>query len=214
MATFLNRIPRTALISSGVSLFLLAALAVGLVANRVAERTVPHILPGIDNVEFTLQSAAGPVTNRDLLGRPVALFFGFTHCPEICPTTLYSLTDMIEEIGPEAADIQVVFVTVDPERDTPGILARYVGAMSDTALGLSGEAETVNAVLKEFGIYFAKVPLGDGDYTMDHTATVFLYDGSGALAGTIAWDEPAGFALEKLRRLAAAVTGRAPADGA
>lgn len=203
MRSFLNRIPRPVLISMAASLFLLVALAVFLAANRVAERTSLNVFPGIGNVEFTLQSKAGPVSNQDLLGRPVAMFFGFTHCPEICPTTLFTLTDLISEIGPEAADIQVVFVTVDPERDTPPVLADYVGAMSDTALGLSGEPETVNAVLKAFGIYVAKVPMGEGDYTVDHTATVFLYDSAGALAGTIAWGEPAEFAREKLRRLAA-----------
>ena len=198
----LGRIPRPALVGIGASLFLLVAAAVGLIADRVAERTVPQAFPGIDSVEFTLQSSEGPVGNRDLLGRPVALFFGFTHCPEICPVTLFTLTDLIAEIGPEASDIQVVFVTVDPERDTPEILGDYVGAMSDTALGLSGEVETVEAVLGDFGIYVAKVPLGGGDYTVDHTATVFLYDASGTLAGTIAWGEPAEHAREKLRRLA------------
>ena len=203
MRRLLDRIPRPALVGMGVSVFLLAAAATALVSNRIAERAVPGILPGIDNVEFTLQSAAGPVGNRDLLGRPVALFFGFTHCPEICPTTLFTLTDLISEIGPEASRIQVVFVTVDPERDTPAILADYIGSMSDTALGLSGDVEAVGAVIRDFGIYAAKVPLGDGEFTFDHTATVFLYDAEGRLAGTIAWGEPVGHAREKLRRLAA-----------
>ena len=198
----IGSIPRPALIGIGASLFLLVAVGVVLVADRIAERTVPKAFPGINSVEFTLQSAEGPVGNRDLLGRPVALFFGFTHCPEICPVTLFTLTDLIAEIGPEAADIQVVFVTVDPERDTPEILGDYVGAMSDTALGLSGEVDTVEAVLRDFGIYVAKVPLGEGDYTVDHTATVFLYDASGTLTGTIAWGEPAEYAREKLMRLA------------
>ena len=202
MKALLRHIPRPALIGMGVSLFLLVAVAVGLVANRVAERAVPQVFPGIDSVEFTLQSAKGPVGNRDLLGRPVALFFGFTHCPEICPVTLFTLTDLVAELGPVAADIQIVFVTVDPERDTPELLGDYVGAMSDTALGLSGEVEVVEAVLRDFGIYVAKVPLGEDDYTVDHTATVFLFDASGTLAGTIAWGEPAEYAREKLKRLA------------
>ena len=202
MRYLFDNMSRPALIGMGVSLFLLAAVAVGLVSNRLAERTVPNILPGIDNVEFSLQSATGPVGNEDLLGRPVAMFFGFTHCPEICPTTLFTLTDLIGEIGPEASDIQVVFVTVDPERDTPEILADYIGSMSDSAIGLSGGVEAVNTMIRGFGIYAAKVPLGNGDYTMDHNATVFLYDADGKLAGTIAWGEPLEFAREKLRRLA------------
>ena len=202
MRHIIDRIPRPALVSTGASLLMLALVAVFLAADRVAERTVGNVLPGIDTVEFSLQSASGPVRNSDLLGRPVALFFGFTHCPEICPATLFNLADMIERIGPEAAGIQVVFVTVDPERDTPGILADYIGSISDTAIGLSGSVDAVTAVLKGFGVYAAKVPLGGGEYTVDHTATVFLYDAAGRLAGTIAWGEPAEFAIGKLRRLA------------
>ena len=202
MRHIIDRIPRPALVSTGASLLILALVAVFLAADRVAERTVGNVLPGIDTVEFSLQSGSGPVRNSDLLGRPVALFFGFTHCPEICPATLFNLADMIERIGPEAAGIQVVFVTVDPERDTPGILADYIGSISDTAIGLSGSVDAVAAVLKGFGVYAAKVPLGGGEYTVDHTATVFLYDAAGRLAGTIAWGEPAEFAIGKLRRLA------------
>ena len=203
MNPLISRIPRPALVGMAASLFLLAAVAVFLVADRVAGRTVQGIVPGIDSVEFTLQSADGPVGNRDLLGRPVALFFGFTHCPEICPTTLYDLADRIAEIGPAAAGIQVVFVTVDPERDTPEVLGEYVGAVSDTAVGLSGRPEEVQAVIEAFRIYTRKVPLGGGDFTFDHTATVFLYDAAGAFQGTIAWGEHPDNSREKLRRLVA-----------
>ena len=209
------------LISIGVTVFVLVAAMVGLVANRVAEQTVPSILPGLDSISFTLQSSDGPVSNDDLLGRPVAVFFGFTHCPEVCPTTLYTLTSLIDEIGADgseagdtqvgdneagdtqAANTQVVFITVDPERDTPAILADYIRSMSDQAIGLSGSRAAIDEAIKGFGVYSVKVPLDgdDGDYTMDHTATVFLYDQTGALSGTIAWGERADFAREKLKRL-------------
>ncbi len=97
----------------------------------------------------------------------------------------------------------MVFITVDPERDTPAILADYIRSMSDQAIGLSGSRAAVDEAIKGFGVYAVKVPLDgdDGDYTMDHTATVFLYDQTGALSGTIAWGEPADFAREKLKRL-------------
>ena len=199
------------LISIGVTVFVLVAAMVGLVANRVAEQTMPSILPGLDSISFTLQSSDGPVSNDDLLGRPVAVFFGFTHCPEVCPTTLYTLTSLIDEIGAdgseagdnEAANTQVVFITVDPERDTPAILADYIRSMSDQAIGLSGSRAAIDEAIKGFGVYAVKVPLDgdDGDYTMDYTATVFLYDQTGALSGTIAWGERADFAREKLKRL-------------
>ncbi|HCV63283.1 MAG TPA: cytochrome c oxidase assembly protein, partial [Alphaproteobacteria bacterium] len=102
-----------------------------------------------------------------------------------------------------AANTQVVFITVDPERDTPAILADYIRSMSDQAIGLSGSRAAIDEAIKGFGVYAVKVPLDgdDGDYTMDHTATVFLYDQTGALSGTIAWGERADFAREKLKRL-------------
>lgn len=201
MQNLLNTIPRRVLISMGISVLLLVAAGVGLVANRIAERAVPAVFPGLDSTEFALEASTGEVVrNTDLLGRPVALFFGFTHCPEICPTTLFTLSGLIDDIGGTAKDIQIVFITVDPERDTAAILGDYISAIDDRAIGLSGSVDAIDNVLKGFGIYAAKVPLED-DYTMDHTATVFLYDRRGRLDGTIAWGEPLEFARAKLVNL-------------
>ena len=189
-------------ISAGVMAFVVAAILVGFWADRLARDVVPQQFPSLATVDFELTSTeGGQITNRDLIGKPVAMFFGFTHCPEICPATLYTLDSLIADLGPAGEEITVVFVTVDPARDTAEILKDYIASIDDAAIGLTGSDGDITAMLKGYGIYAEKVDLDDGDYTMDHTATVFLYDREGYLDGTIAWGEPADYAGPKLQNL-------------
>lgn len=146
-------------------------------------------------------------TEKDLADAPYAIFFGFTHCPEICPTTLYEMTGWIEEMGPAADRMKFVFVTIDPERDTAEILGNYVSSFSDRIISLTGTVEQVDVVKKLYRVYAAKVPLDDGDYTMDHTASVYLMDAKGDFVGTVAFGEDAGAAIGKLKKLAGVEAG-------
>jgi protein SCO1/2 len=188
--------------SAGILAFLIAAILIGFWSNKLAEKTVSTPFPEIHTTSFDLPSTqGGTISNKDLIGSPTALFFGFTHCPEICPATLYTLSEMIGELGPDAADIQIVFATVDPERDTVPILKDYIDAINEDVIGLSGTTDQMSRLARDFGIYAKKVSLDDGDYTMDHTATVFLYDAEGRISGTIAWGEPDDFAIAKLKSL-------------
>ncbi|XDZ65247.1 SCO family protein [Alphaproteobacteria bacterium LSUCC0684] len=197
-----KRTRTTISISAGIGAFLVAALLIGFLSDQVARRTVTSTFPGLDTVSFDLAATSGGTRrNTDFIGRPTALFFGFTHCPEVCPATLYSLSQQISAIGPAAAPLQVVFVTVDPARDSAPVLKEYIDAINPGAIGLTGPPDEINAMLKAFGIYAEKVTLDGGDYTMDHTATVFLYDEKGRLGGTIAWGEDEQIARRKLERL-------------
>ena len=153
---------------------------------------------------FALVDQKGaPITEAAFRGQPSAVFFGFTHCPEVCPTTLFELDGWLKKLGDEGKNIRAYFVTVDPERDTAAIMDTYVSNVSDRITGITGEPEKVHAMAKAFGIYSRKVDLEGGDYTMDHTASVILLDGEGAFAGTIAYEENPDAALAKLKRLAA-----------
>ncbi|MEO3385528.1 SCO family protein [Mesorhizobium sp. CAU 1741] len=153
---------------------------------------------------FSLVDDRGePFTEAAFKGSPSAVFFGFTHCPEVCPTTLFELDGWLEQLGDEGADINAYFVTVDPERDTPEIIGTYVGNMSDRIVGVSGEPDKVHEMARSFGIYWKKVELEGDDYTMDHTASVLLLDRAGDFAGTIAYGENPENAIAKLKRLAA-----------
>jgi protein SCO1/2 len=123
-----------------------------------------------------------PRTLDDFKGKVVALFFGFTHCPDVCPTTLATLREVKEKLGPDGDKLQVVFVTVDPERDTPELLAKYVTAFDPAFIGLSGSPEAIAQTAKAFKVYYQKVPGKTPDtYTMDHTASTYVYDPQGRL---------------------------------
>ena len=152
---------------------------------------------------FTLVGADGkPFGTDQLNGKPYALFFGFTHCPDVCPTTLARLVKLRRDAGGDSA-FNIVFVTVDPERDGPKEVGAYANAFGAPIVGLTGSAEQIAKVEKQFGIYAKKVPTGD-DYTMDHTATVLLFDRKGQFVATISPDEQDGPAIDKLKRITAA----------
>ena len=153
---------------------------------------------------FELVNGAGEtVTHEDFAGRPFVLFFGFTHCPDVCPTSLFEMAGWIEALGPAADELRFAFVTVDPERDTPAVMRRYVGAFSDRIIPLTGTPAQVDRVLDAYRVYAKKVPLEDGDYTMDHSAFVYLMDEAGRYEAHITYGEASERALAKLRALAA-----------
>lgn len=157
-------------------------------------------------VPFTLVAQDGkPITQAAFAGKPTALFFGFTHCPEVCPTTLFELNGWLEKVDPDGTKLQAYFVTVDPERDTPEILGQYVANVSKRITGISGPVDEVMEMVKGYRVYSKKIPLDeakpDGDYTMDHTASVFLLDAKGDFTGTIAYGENPDVAVKKLENL-------------
>ncbi|MBR7651353.1 SCO family protein [Brucella oryzae] len=143
-----------------------------------------------------------PFTEKDLRATPAAIFFGFTHCPDVCPTTLYELDGWLKQLGPEASDIKAYFITVDPERDTQEVMKTYVSNVSDRIIGITGTPQNIADVVKSYHVYAKKVPGEDGEYTMDHTASVFLLDKGGRFRSTIAYQENPDTALEKLKNLA------------
>lgn len=129
---------------------------------------------------FNLTDQNGkPITERDLKGRPSLVFFGFTHCPEVCPTALFDISEVLTKLGQDAGKVNAVFITVDPERDTPAVLKDYLASFNPRLTGVGGDAEQLAAVAKAYRVYYKKVPTKDGDYTMDHTAIVYLMDKNG-----------------------------------
>ena len=119
------------------------------------------------------------VSDADMKGRPFLVFFGYTHCPDVCPTTLFEMSQMLHALGPDAGRIGALFITVDPERDTPAVLKDYLASFDPHLRGLTGGPAAVDAALKAYRVYAKKFPLKDGDYTMDHTAAVYLMDKNG-----------------------------------
>lgn len=154
--------------------------------------------------EFDLVDHHGnPVDETVFAGHPSALFFGFTHCPEVCPTTMAEMAAWFEALGDEGKDLRAYFVSIDPQRDTPALLGDYVSWVSDRITGITGDPAQIATVAKAWGVFYEKVPLEGDDYTMDHTASVFLLDRNGQFEGTIAYREDMATALGKLRNLLA-----------
>ena len=142
------------------------------------------------------------VTEADLKGHPTAIFFGYTFCPDVCPTTLFEMSNYLEELGTDANKLKVYFVSVDPERDTQDVLSEYLQAFDPRISGLTGSREQVDQIVKAYRVFARKVESETGGpYLMDHTATVYLLDDDGAFTSTLAYQEPAETAIKKLRNL-------------
>ena len=119
------------------------------------------------------------VTDAEMKGKPFLVFFGFTHCPDICPTTLFDMSQLMKELGPDADRTGALFITVDPDRDTPKVMKDYLSNFDAHVRGLTGDPTAINAAIRAYRVYAKKVPLENGDYTMDHTALVYLMDKNG-----------------------------------
>ena len=139
-------------------------------------------------------------SDDDLRGAPFAIFFGFTHCPDICPSTLADMTDLIERLGDDADKMRFVFVTLDPERDTPALLSDYLGYFDPRIVGLTGTPEQTAAIARAYRVVYERVDTS-GDYTLNHTATVFLMGADGRLASALNYGEPLDLQFKKLSRL-------------
>jgi protein SCO1 len=150
--------------------------------------------------ELTDQHGA-KVTEASLKGHPSAMFFGYTFCPDVCPTTLSDLSLLLQKLGPDGDRLKAYFVTVDPERDTREHMADYLQAFDPRLIGLTGSRDEIDRMLKAYRVYSKKIPGDGGDYTMDHTAAVYLLDSDGRLTGTLDYQEPEAAALAKLKRL-------------
>jgi protein SCO1 len=126
-----------------------------------------------------------PFSDRDLKGKSFLVFFGFTHCPDVCPTTLFEISEVLRKLGPEADHTAALFISVDPERDTPAAMKDYLTNFDPHIRGLTGDDATLDAVAKAYRVYYKKVPLEGGDYTMDHTAIVYLMDKAGRFVAPV-----------------------------
>ncbi len=205
MSTTPTEVPRAAKrLGTTITLACLIIVLLGLATMLIWPRTVQTAVNSVSPIggPFTLTTQTGAkLSDADLRGKPFAVFFGFTRCPEVCPTTLWETTEALKSLGPDADKLRVLFISVDPARDTPDFMARYLQSFDPHITGLTGTEAEVAAVGKEYRIYYKKVPTDDGDYTMDHTATMFLMDADGQFTGTISYGEDMATRMQKLRRL-------------
>lgn len=153
---------------------------------------------------FTLTGTDGqPFSSGKLNGKPAAVFFGFTHCPDVCPTTIARLARLRRDLGKGDEALSIVFISVDPERDTPAELGNYMRLYDTPVIGLTGTPGQIEQVKKQFGVFSRKVEQPGGSYSVDHTASVILLDRNGQFVATVSPEEGDEVALAKLRRITA-----------
>jgi protein SCO1/2 len=147
-----------------------------------------------------LDQDAKPVSEQDFKGKPLLVFFGFAHCPDICPTTLFEMSEVLRKLGPDADRVNALFITVDPERDTPAVLKDYLSSFEPQIHGLTGDPAAIAAVEKTYRVYARKVPLDGGEYTMDHSAVLYLMNKDGKFVAPFNLKRPPEDAAADLRR--------------
>jgi protein SCO1/2 len=179
-----------------------ASLLIGLLVmvwamGGVRGVTAPAAIGG--PFQLTDQSGA-TVTEKDLQGRPTLIFFGFTHCPDICPTSLFEMSEILRAMGKDADRVNAYFISVDPERDTAAAMKDYLSSFDPHLRGLTGDPAAIQKVLSEYRVYAKKVPLKDGDYTMDHTALVYLMDRDGRFVSPFNLKQPPEQAAAELKK--------------
>jgi protein SCO1/2 len=131
-----------------------------------------------------------PVTEQTFRGKPHLVFFGFTHCPDVCPATLFNISEALRATGDRGQELRALFISVDPERDTPAVLKEYVSSFDERIVGLTGTQAQVDAAVRAFRSFARKAPGKDGDYTMEHTSYVYLMDKVGRFVGTFGVTRP------------------------
>lgn len=179
------------------------ALAAAPLAGCKGPRGASHASPAVEiGGPFSLIDTQGKaVTERSLLGKPTAIFFGFTYCPEVCPTTLANMTAWLKDLGADADKLNVVFVSVDPERDTPDQLKIYLSNFDPRIQGFTGAPQAIDQAAKAYRVYYKKVPLDGGGYTMDHSSAIYLFDKQGRFVEPIGYGSPPERAEAQLRAL-------------
>lgn len=180
----------------------LVAMGVALVLNRQRSGQTPTEQSVAIGGPFSLVDSNGlPFSSVKLAGKPFAIFFGFTRCPDVCPTTLARLAKLRRQLGRGEDSFAIVFVTVDPERDGPKEVGSYTALFDTPVIGLTGTPSQIDEVKKQFGVFSAKVEQPGADYSVDHTAATFLFGPDGKFVATIAPDESDAAALAKLKRI-------------
>ena len=193
--------PRARRLAAPLAAFLIGLFALGTAAYLTfAPGPRATASSGVGGPFRLVDGDGRTVTDRDLLGAPHLVFFGFTHCPDVCPTKLFELSEIFRALGDRGGPIKALFITVDPERDTPSVMKSYVSSFDPHIVPLTGDRAAIDTVTREYRAFARKVPLKDGDYTMEHTALVYLMDKEGRFVGSFNVERSPEQAAAELRR--------------
>jgi protein SCO1/2 len=183
-------------------LVLVAGVLIGLAFRDQAKGVAGNPLAGAFGGKFSLVDQNGkPFTEANLQGKWNLVFFGYTHCPDVCPTALNDLSLALDQLGPKEKDVGIVFISVDPERDTPDVLKSYVESFGGPIEALTGTPDQVAQAAKDYRVYYAKHPLPGGGYDMDHSALIYIMDPQGHFTATFTPDDTSDKMVERLKKL-------------
>ncbi len=198
----LSKVPAFIWMTAGLAvLFIVAAVIDSTPPEDPTEEPASVRLTPFESDFMLVDHRGVAVRSRELAGAPTLVFFGFTYCPDICPTTLYDLSTLLDELGDDANRLQVLFITVDPERDTVDNMETYLSLFHPAIRGLTGPQDQIDAAARAFFAHHEKTPVEGGDYLMTHNASVYLIGADGAFRETLADDDSEPAKLEKIRRL-------------
>lgn len=183
----------------GMRILLALAAAAFLTSRSIAAADEPEA--PIDG-HFQLSTLDGKdVSDQDFRGKWLLIYFGYTFCPDVCPTTLSQLGAALESLGPRAKDFQAVFITLDPARDKTDVMKAYMQSFDPRILGLRGDPENIEAAAKSFHVYYRPRALGNGQYTVDHSSYIYVIDPKGKFAELLTGDLPGHPLVDDLRKL-------------
>ena len=181
--------------------FVILLISTFLLSEYIANKNAPKKVTAIINSLNLIDHKGYSFKASSLRQQPSLIFFGFTHCPEVCPTTLGELSEIIEDLKNNITPTNIIFVTLDPKRDTQNHLNEYLNNFNDDIIGVTGSLEDLKILGDNWGVYYEKVLLKNNDYTLNHTATVFMIDKDGNYRGTIAWGENQNSIAQKITKL-------------
>ena len=193
--------PRTARLFLALGAFVAGLVLFSAVIFIVTGRTPAPVAVSTVGGPFKLVDQNDkPITEQDFKGEPFLVFFGFTHCPDVCPTTLFEVSEIFRALGPDAKNLRAMFVTLDPERDTPAVMKDYLSSFDPRVIGVTGDEASIAAVIKAYRVYAKKVPQDGDGYTMDHTAIVYLMGKDGRFVTPFNMKRRPNEAAEDLKR--------------
>ncbi|MDB9870154.1 SCO family protein [Alphaproteobacteria bacterium] len=181
--------------------FLALLLSTFFLSEYLARQNAPKKITDIINALNLIDHNGVSVTSQSFKNQPSLIFFGFTHCPEVCPTTLTTLDTILQNLNNKIIQTNIVFITLDPERDTQIHLKEYINYFSNNIIAITGSIKDIKKLSKNWGIFFEKISTDKDEYTLNHTASVFMIDKQGNFKGTIAWGENEQSIIQKIIKL-------------
>jgi protein SCO1 len=181
--------------------FLALLLSTFFLSEYLARQNAPKKITDIINSLNLIDHNGGSVTSQSFKNQPSLIFFGFTHCPEVCPTTITTLDKILQDLKNKIIQTNIVFITLDPERDTQNHLKEYINYFSKNIIAITGSIKDIKKLSKNWGVFYEKISTDKDEYTLNHTATVFMVDKNGNYRGTIAWGENEQSIIQKIIKL-------------